>query len=81
MHIPNVSSAFPSNTCLFSNIRKAYYNCVVEELQLRNATFERTKLNAKVKEVNTGIKQLTSIIKSIVCPNEIEESINMSTKE
>ena len=63
---------------LFRNVRKVHYNYVVEELQLRNATFERTKLNAKGKEVKTAIKQLTSIPKRVMHPNEIEESCTNS---
>ena len=71
----------PSNMCLFSDIRKSHYNCVVKELQLRNSVFDRTKLNAKGKEAKTGAKQLMFVIKSVAYPNEIEDIINMSTKE
>ena len=79
--MPNVSSALPSSMCSFSDVRRSHQNCVVEERKLRNAAFERTKVNAKEKEVKTGMKQLTSVLKSVVCPNEIEKSVNMSTKE
>ena len=43
--------------------------------------FERTKTNSKGKEVNIGIKDLVTILKSVVCPNESEVSENMSPSE
>ena len=75
-----MSSTLPTNVHLLSSAREVHCNYVVEELQLRNAVFERTKLNDKGNE-ETRVNQLTSILKSVVCPNEIEESVNVSTKE
>ena len=48
---------------------------------LRGDTFERTKLNSKGKEVNVGIEDLVTILKSAAFPNESEQSENMSRAE
>ena len=48
---PNNAYALPSNMFLFSSIKKYHYDHVKHELELRNATYERIKLNSKGKEV------------------------------
>ena len=70
VHIPHQISSVPPGHFLFKNMRKNHYNHVFFELQARNVSFERIKLNSKGKSSKVGVKALASVLRKYVCPNE-----------
>ena len=81
IYMPNDGNSTLSTKFLFSDARKAYYDFVLRELETRNVSFERTKLNSKGESVKVGIKHLIDILKLSMCPNQISESVSMSKSE
>ena len=66
---------------LFSNIIKVHCNYFLTELELRQASFNLTKINSKGKTVNIGIKELIYSLKVSMHPDKEEISRSMSKSE
>ena len=60
---------------------KVHCDFVVKELETCNAPFDKSKLNSKGKSVKVGVKCLIGVLKQSVCPNQTNESVNMTKNE
>ena len=78
MHETNKTNVIPENMVFFTEIRKAHYDYVVNQLNTRQVTYSKTKINNKDKAVKVGIKDLIKMLKLSACPNEEVESKPMS---
>ena len=81
MHIPRYQSSIPENMHPFADVRKRHYDMITYELELRGATFERTKMIPKVNTTKFGVNQLIYILRANVYPNEEDESKIVSKED
>ena len=80
-HMPDATNLTPENMIFLTEIRKAHYDYVLNELNTRQVTYSKIKINNKRKHAKVGIKDLNKVLNLSVSPNEEVKSKSMSKEE